>query len=417
MRNSQQSFEKKSQAMLDSSVRDEFPILSAPINGKPLIYLDNTATTHKPNCVIDRMMNFYRYENATVHRGVYGLSQRATDACEQVRDKVTAFIGANKREEIIFVKGTTEALNLISHGVMASIQPGDEILITEMEHHANIIPWQEVCKKTGALLKIAPIYDSGDIDINAFESLLSDKTKVVAFTHVSNVLGTINDVKTLTSLAKKVGAMVVIDGAQAVSHLSVNVSDIGCDFYCFSGHKMMGPTGVGVLYGRHDILKDFPPYQTGGDMIETVTFEETTFALPPNRFEGGTPAICPIIGLGEAVTFLENIGLSNIHSHEAKLLTDVTQQLSATDGVTIIGNASQKSAVVSFVMEGIHPHDAGTILDSEGIAVRVGQHCAQPLMNRYGLPATIRASFSLYNTTSDVAAFIKGVKHIQEVML
>lgn len=400
------------------NIRDEFPILDHVQNGKKLVYLDNTATTHKPLCVIDRITEFYTHENATVHRGVYGLSQVATDNCEAVRTIAKDFINAMRDEEIIFVKGTTEAMNLIAKTYgKANLTKGSEILITEMEHHANIVPWQQIAEDTGATLKVCPINDKGELIVESFKSLLNENTKIVSFTHVSNVLGTINPIYELTRLAKEVGAVVVIDGAQAISHIPVDVQDIGCDFYCFSSHKMHGPTGIGVMWGRYELLEKMPPYESGGDMIDTVTFEKTTYAAPPSRFEPGTPAIAQIIGLGEAFKFISRLGLDKIAEHEHQLLEKATEALSAIPGLRIIGEAKEKNAVISFVLDGIHPHDAGTIMDTEGVAVRVGHHCAQPLMQRFQVPATIRASFSLYNTGEEVDRLVDAIKKVQEIML
>lgn len=404
--------------MLIPSIRDEFPILQHIQNGKRLVYLDNTATTHKPLCVTERILNFYNHENATVHRGVYGLSQVATDNCEAVRKIAQDFINAKREEEIIFVKGTTEAINLVAKTYgKDTLTSGTEILITEMEHHANIVPWQQIAEETGARLVVCPINDTGEVELEAFESLLNENTKIVSFTHVSNVLGTINPIHKMTALAKSVGAVVVIDGAQAISHIPVDVQDIGCDFYAFSSHKMHGPTGIGILWGRYELLEKMRPYETGGDMIDTVTFEKTTYAAPPSRFEPGTPAIAQIIGLGEAFKFLTSIGLDNIAAHEHLLLEKATEALSNIDGLRIIGTAKEKNAVISFVLDSIHPHDAGTIMDTEGVAVRVGHHCAQPLMQRFQVPATIRASFSLYNTEEEIDRLVDAIKKVQEIML
>lgn len=404
--------------MLNPSIRDEFPILEHVQNGKKLVYLDNTATTHKPLCVIDRITEFYTHENATVHRGVYGLSQVATDNCEAVRKIAQEFINAKREEEVIFVKGTTEAVNLVAKTYGKDVLTSDsEILITEMEHHANIVPWQQVAEETGATLKVCPINDKGEVIIEDFKKLLNENTKIVSFTHVSNVLGTINPIHKMTKLAKAVGAVVMIDGAQAISHIPVDVQDIRCDFYAFSSHKMHGPTAIGVLWGRYELLEKMRPYESGGDMIDTVTFEKTTYAAPPSRFEPGTPAIAQIIGLGEAFKFLTRLDLDNIAKHEHVLLETATKALSQIEGLRIIGEAAEKNAVISFVLDGVHPHDAGTIMDTEGVAVRVGHHCAQPLMQRFQVPATIRASFSLYNTEEEVDKLVDAIKKVQEIML
>jgi cysteine desulfurase / selenocysteine lyase len=404
--------------MLDLNIRDQFPVLKHIEKGNLLVYLDNTATTHKPLRVIERMSKFYTHQNATIHRGVYGLSQEATDYCEDARKKAKTFINAKKEEEIIFVKGTTEAINLIAESYgKTNLKKGDEILITEMEHHANIVPWQQLCTAIGCTLKVAPIDDNGELILDAWKAGITEDTKIVSLTHVSNVLGTTNPVQEMCDYAKAAGAIVVIDGAQAISHIKVDVQKLNCDFYAFSGHKMHGPTGIGVMYGKYDVLKEMPPYQTGGDMIDVVTFEKTTFAAPPARFEPGTPAIANIIGLGETFDFLTDVGIDNIFHHEHKLLNYAHIKLKEIKGLRIIGEAKEKNAIVSFVLDDIHPHDAGTILDTEGIAVRVGHHCAQPLMKRLEVPATIRASFSIYNTLEEIDALVAGIKKIQDIML
>ncbi len=404
--------------MLNPNIRKQFPVLKHIENGHELVYLDNTATTHKPLRVIERMTKFYTHQNATVHRGVYGLSQSATDYCEEARKKVQTFIKAKHEEEIIFVKGTTEAINLVAESFgRFHLKKGQEILITEMEHHANIVPWQQLCIKHGCTLQVAPIKDNGELNLEAWKAGINKNTGLVAFTHVSNALGTTNPVQEMCDFAKAAGVAVLIDGAQAMSHIEVDVQALNCDFYAFSAHKMHGPTGIGVLYGKHELLKIMPPYQTGGDMIDVVTFEKTTFAVPPARFEPGTPAIAEIIGLGETIDFLTEIGLNNIFHHEHTLLNYANIKLKEIKGLRIIGEAKEKNAIVSFVLDDIHPHDAGTILDTEGIAVRVGHHCAQPLMKRLEVPATIRASFSMYNTLEEVDKLVAGIKKIQGIML
>jgi len=401
-----------------TNIRNQFPILNHVQNGKNLVYLDNTATTQKPLSVSDAIHHFYKYENSTVHRGIYGLSQKATDRCESIRKQTQTFINAASDKEIIFVKGTTEAINLVAKTyVKSQLQPGDEVLITEMEHHANIVPWQQVCDEYGFVLKVATITDNGELDLNHFKSQLTQQTKFVAFTHISNALGTINPVKELTALAHKVGAKVLIDGAQSIAHTQIDVQDLDADFFCFSSHKMYGPTGIGILYGKKDLLDIMPPYESGGDMIDVVTFEKTTYAEVPAKFEPGTPAIAQIIGFGECLTFLTTVGLDTIAKHEDDLLIYATEKLNAINGLTIIGTATHKAAIISFVLDNIHPHDAGTILDTEGVAVRVGHHCAQPLMKRFKVPATIRASFSVYNTKSEVDALVTGIQKVKEVML
>ncbi len=390
-------------------IKDSFSIFEQDPN---LVYLDSTATTLKAKPVTQAMDTFLNYKNATIHRGVYQLSQQATDRYEQVRDDVQSFIGANHRKEIIFVKGTTEAVNLVANSYgKHRLKKGDEILITHMEHHANIVPWQEVANQTGAILKVCPIHDNGTLNSEAFISLLSSRTKCVAMTHISNVLGTVNPIKSLIKKVRQAtDAVVLIDGAQAIGHMTVDVQDLDCDFYCFSAHKMFGPTGIGILYGKQEILEEMPPYQTGGDMIESVSFEKTTYAKIPAKFEAGTPAIAECIGLGETITFLKGVGFDNIQAHEHALLVDATEQLSKLDGINFIGQSPEKAAIISFTVDNIHPHDIGTFLDEDNIAVRVGHHCAQPLMAFYQVPATVRASFSIYNTSEDVRKLCNSLK-------
>ena len=401
-----------------AAIINQFPILKGKMNNKPLVYLDNTATTQKPQSVIDSMTTFYTQEYATVHRGVYGLSQAATERCDAVRVAIQRFINAASEKEIIFTKGTTESINLVANSYgLSFIKPGEEILVSQMEHHANIVPWQVCAERVGAKIKVIPMSKAGELDLVAFENLLSEKTALVAVTHTSNVLGTVNDVKTITQKAHQVGAKVLVDGAQSIAHSVVDVQDIDCDFFCFSAHKMYGPTGIGVLYGKECILDKMPPFLTGGDMIETVSFEKTTYTGLPLKFEAGTPPIVETIGLGAAVAFLENIGLSTIAQIEDQLLAEATHQLSKIEGLTIVGTAKQKASIISFTLDNIHPHDAGSILDDEGVAVRVGHHCAQPIMQYYQIPATIRASFSMYNTSQDIQALGKGLAKVQEVML
>mgnify|MGYP003329053746 CR=1 FL=1 len=400
------------------AIRAQFPILQPEHHERPLIYLDNTATTQKPKQVIDRIHQFYQFENATVHRGIYGLSQRATETCDETRRLIQEFINAESASEIVFTKGSTEAINLVASSLSNGFfKEGDEILITEMEHHANIIPWQEACKKTGAKLVVAPINEKGELNLEALQAGLSKKTKLLALTHISNVLGTVNPVQDIIKKAKEVDALVLIDGAQAIAHCPVDVQALNCDFYCFSSHKMYGPTGIGVLYGKYDLLESMPVYQTGGDMIKTVTFEKTTFNAPPLKFEAGTPAIAQIIGLGEAIRFIQSIGFDVIEAHEKRLLEKAELILKTIHGVRLIGEAENKAGIVSFVMQGIHPHDAGSILDDEGIAVRVGHHCAQPLMAIYQVPATIRASFSIYNLESEMDRLKDALEQVKEVLL
>jgi len=385
------------------AVRRDFPILDVRIGSKPLVYFDNAATTHKPQVVIDAMQRFYMLQNANIHRGVHYLSQQATDAYEQARAKVARFLGAATPDEIIFVRGATEAVNLVASSWGGKfIRAGDEILITELEHHANIVPWQMLAERTGAVIRVAPITDDGDLDLPKFHALLGPRTRLAAFTHVSNALGTINPVRELIAAAHAAGAKVLLDGAQSAPHLPIDVQELGCDFYVCSGHKIYGPTGTGVLWGRREILEDMPPYQGGGDMIEKVTFEKTTFKEPPSRFEAGTPHISGGIALGAAVDYLERIGRERIAAHEEEITSYAVEKLSGIEGLRIVGRPKHRAGAVSFVMDDVHPHDIGTILDSNGIAIRAGHHCAQPLMRRLGLAATARASFGLYNTRAEV---------------
>jgi len=397
-------------------VRKDFPILAAEVHGKPLVYLDSASSAQKPRQVIDAMSQLYETSYANIHRGVYRLSQLSTQAFEATRERSARFLGAADSREIVFTRNATEAINLVaSTWGRSHLGPGDEVLLTEMEHHANIVPWQMLCETTGARLRVAPIDDTGELVVEEFARLLGPSTRMVAFTHVSNALGTINPVKQLSALAHEHGAVVLIDGAQAVPHLAVDVSDIDCDFYVFTGHKLFGPSGVGVLYGKLALLDAMPPYQGGGDMIESVTFEKTTYAPVPHKFEAGTPDIAGVIGLGAAIDYVETIGLDAIAAHEHELLEYATKQLEAIPGLRIVGTARDKAAVVSFVLDFAHPHDIGTILDQEGIAVRTGHHCAQPVMARYGVAATARASFSIYNTRADVDALTVAIEKVREL--
>lgn len=385
------------------AVRRDFPILDVRIGSKPLVYFDNAATTHKPQVVIDAIQRFYMLQNANIHRGVHYLSQQATDAYEQARAKVARFLGAATPDEIIFVRGATEAVNLVASSWGGRfIHAGDEIVITEMEHHANIVPWQMLAERTGAVIRVAPITDEGDLDLPKFHALLGGRTRLVAFTHVSNALGTINPVRELIAAAHAAGAKVLLDGAQSAPHLPVDVQELGCDFFVCSGHKIYGPTGIGVLWARREILESMPPYQGGGDMIEKVTFEKTTFKEPPSRFEAGTPHISGGIALGAAVDYLDKTGRERIAAHEDAIARYAVEKLSGIEGLRIVGRPRHRAGAVSFVMDDVHPHDIGTILDSNGIAIRAGHHCAQPLMQRLGLAATARASFGLYNTREEV---------------
>lgn len=399
-------------------IKADFPVLKQQVNGRDLVYLDNAATTQKPMAVIERLKQFYMNEYGTIHRGVYFLSQQATEFYDNSRRTVQKFINAGSEKEIVFTRGTTESINLVAHGLaQAYLKAGDEILITAIEHHANIVPWQEACKRSGAVLKVAPMNEKGELIISEFESLLSKKTKLVALIHVSNALGTVNPAKELIAKAHAVGAIVLLDGAQSVAHMPVDVQDLDCDFYAFSGHKLYGPTGIGILYGKYDLLDRLPPYQTGGDMIETVTFEKTTFAKPPQRFEAGTPAIAEPLGLAAAIDYVSVIGMDAIEAYEEQLRVIATEKLDAISGVKIIGNAAKKAAVISFIIDGVHPHDVGTILDEKGIAIRAGHHCAQPIMDFFKVPATNRASFSFYNTEDDIEKLVDAVKYCQEIML
>ncbi|GBD32019.1 Cysteine desulfurase [bacterium HR33] len=397
-------------------IRADFPILERKIGGKPLVYLDNAATAQKPRAVIDAIQRYYREQNANIHRAVYRLSEEATREYESVRARVARFLNAAEAREIVFVRGTTEAINLVAHSfVRPRLGPGDEVLITAMEHHSNIVPWQIVCEERGARLRVAPMNRSGELLVEEFEKLLTERTKIVSLVHVSNSLGTVNPVKELVSLARARGIPVLVDGAQAAPHYRVDVRDLGCDFYALSGHKLFGPTGIGVLYGRAELLEEMPPYQGGGDMILSVSFERTTYAPIPAKFEAGTPHIAGVIGLGAAIDYLERLDRSQIAAHEADLLSYATERLSEVPGLRIIGTAAHKAAVISFVLEGIHAHDVGTIVDQEGVAIRTGHHCTQPVMEFFGVPATARASFALYNTRDEVDALVRALFKVREV--
>ncbi|EXF93481.1 cysteine desulfurase [Pseudomonas fluorescens HK44] len=397
-------------------VRRAFPILAETIYGKPLIYLDSAATSQKPQAVIDVMSHFFSKENANVHRGVHYLSVRATEEYEKARAKVQGFLNAESVEEIVFVRGTTEAVNLVAQTYgKTQLRAGDEVLITAMEHHSNIVPWQMLCEQTGARLRVAPINDAGELLLDELERLIGPRTRLVAVTHVSNVLGTINPIRRIVDLAHARGVRVLVDGAQAAPHLKVDVRALGCDFYALSGHKMYGPTGIGVLYGRHELLESMPPYQGGGDMILSVSFEKTVYNKPPYKFEAGTPNMAGAIGLGAAIDFLAELGPEAIAAHEQAVQAYATRALATVSGLRLIGMAADKVGVLSFVLDGIHPHDIGTILDREGIAIRTGHHCAQPLMNRFGVAATARASLGCYSTERDIDALVAGLAKVQEV--
>ncbi len=399
-------------------VRGDFPILAQRVYGHPLAYLDNAASSQKPKVVIDAMTAYYQADHANVHRGLHALSERATAAYDAARSKVRAFLNAQDDREIIFVRGTTEGINLIaqSFGRMA-VSSGDEVLVTEMEHHSNIVPWQMLCEATGARLRVVPITDQGDLDLEAFERLLTPRTKLFAVVHISNALGTINPVKSLVAQAHAAGVSVVIDGAQSAPHIPVDVQDLDCDFFVCSGHKMFGPTGIGVVYGKTALLERMPPYQGGGDMIESVRFSGTTYAAPPARFEAGTPAIAEAIGLGATIDYLKTIDYQALAGYEHDLLAYATERVLEVEGVRLIGTAKARTGVLSFVMDPIHPHDLGTVLDREGVAVRAGHHCAQPVMDHFGVSATVRASFALYNTRDEVDAMVHGLVKARELFL
>lgn len=397
-------------------IRADFPALHQEAHGRPLVYLDNAATTQKPRRVIDTVTHFYEHDCANVHRGVHLLSQRATVAYERARTTIKDHLGAADSREIVFTRGTTEAVNLVASSfVRPRIGPGDEILITGMEHHSNIVPWQLLCEATGAELKVVPITDQGELVLDRYAELLSDRTKIVGVVHVSNALGTVNPVKTMIELAHAKSIPVLVDGAQAVPHAAVDVRELDCDFYAFSGHKAYGPTGIGALYGKREHLLEMVPYQGGGDMILSVTFDRTLYAEPPHRFEAGTPNIEGAIGLAAALDYLDSLGLDAVAAHEAALLEIATEAVLAIPGIRLIGAAEHRAGAVSFVMDGVHPHDIGTILDSEGVAVRAGHHCAQPVMQRFGISATVRASFGIYNTTDEIGRLTEGLHKVKEV--
>ena len=400
------------------SIRDDFPILSTLMNDKPLIYLDNAATSQKPSTVIEAVENFYKTGNSNIHRGVFRLSEQATARYEATRKEFAQFISAEKESEVVFVKGVTEAINLIAYGFSQSIlKEGDEILISEMEHHANIVPWQIACEQTGAVLKVIPVLDDGSLDISAFEALLSEKTKLLSIVHISNALGTINPIKSMINKAHALGVPVLVDGAQSAPHMKVDVKDLDCDFYVFSGHKLFAPTGVGVLYGKEKWLEQLPPYQSGGDMIEKVDFGGTTFKGLPGKFEAGTPNIAGVIGLSEAIQYLQNLDREGALAHEEALLIQATEGLAQIDGLRLIGTAKEKASIVSFVFDDIHAHDVGTFLDAGGIAIRTGHHCTMPLLKRFNVPATARASFAFYNNANDVDCLVESLKKMKSFFL
>lgn len=397
-----------------AKIRDEFPILSTRVGKKPLVYLDNAATTQKPLPVIDSLDAYYRETNANIHRGVHHLAEKATEAYENARRVVADFLNAASDNEVIFVRGTTEGINLVASSFgKCYIQAGDEILISTMEHHANIVPWQLLCEATGAHLRVIPVSEAGELDMEAFEQLLNEKTRIVSVVHASNSLGTINPVKRIVEKAHAIGAKVLLDGAQAVGHFPVDVQDLDCDFYVFSGHKLFSATGIGVLYGKYDLLESLPPYQGGGDMIDRVTFEKTTFKAPPGRFEAGTPHISGAIALAASINFLKAQDRQALLAHEHELLAHATERLSDMDGIRLLGTAGEKVSLVSFIVEGSHPHDVATVLDADGIAIRAGHHCTQPLLQRYGLSATARASFAFYNTRDEIDQLAGALRKIR----
>ncbi len=397
-------------------IRADFPILKEKIRNKPLVYLDNAATCQKPQAVIDSISHLYMHEYANVHRGVHTLSVKATDRYEGAREKVKNFINASSTKEIVFVKGTTEAINLIAQTFgKTNIKQGDEILITAMEHHSNIVPWQMLCEETGAVLIVAPINLKGELIYDEFEKLISDKTKLISVVHMSNALGTVNPVKKIIAAAKAKNIPVLLDGAQAIPHMSVDVQKLDCDFYAFSGHKLYAPSGIGVLYGKQDLLEAMPPYQGGGDMIRKVTFEETEYNTLPYKFEAGTPSIADVVGLGAAIDYLTEIGMDEIAAYEAELLEYATEKANKITGLKIIGEAKEKGAILSFELDKIHPHDIGTMLDSLGIAIRAGHHCAMPVMDFFKVPATARASFAMYNTKEEIDVLMTGIEQLIEV--
>jgi cysteine desulfurase/selenocysteine lyase len=398
------------------AIRSQFPILEEKIHGKPLVYFDNGATTQKHSSVIQRINNYYSKENANIHRGVHTLSQDATTAYENARTTIQKYLGAKENHEIIFTKGTTDGINLVAFSFGELLNPGDEIIISAMEHHSNIVPWQMLCERKGCKLRVIPMDEKGELLLDTYDSLLSDKTKLVAVTHISNSLGTVNDVDYIIKKAHAVGAKVLIDGAQSIQHIQVNVQELDCDFYAFSGHKLFGPTGIGVLYGKEDILNQMPPYQGGGDMIKDVSFEKTTYNVLPHKFEAGTPNIAGGIGLGTAFEFLNSLDMKEVLKHEQELLDYATSELKKIEGMKFYGEAKEKTSVISFLIVGLHPFDVGTLLDKMGVAVRTGHHCTQPIMKQFNIPGTIRASFALYNTKEEVDVFIAALNRIIPIL-
>jgi len=404
--------------MLNGSIKSDFPTLNQKISGNDLIYLDNAATTQKPVSVIEAVESYYKEMNSNIHRGVHTLSAKATEAYENTRSRVAEFINAQDRKEIIFVRGATEAINLVAHSYVKPIlNEGDQIVISQMEHHANIVPWQIICEEKKAELRIIPINDNGELILSEFEKLINEKTRFVSINHVSNTLGTVNPVEEIVKITHSKNIKIMIDGAQAVQHMPLDVTKIDADFYCFSGHKMYAPTGIGVLHGRMVLLEGMPPYQGGGDMIKSVTFEKTIYNDIPNRFEAGTPNISGVIGLASAIEYLTEIGMENIYRHEKDLLDYATQEIKKIENVKVIGNASDKTSVLSFVVDNIHPHDIGTIMDKHGVAIRTGHHCTQPIMDFYEIPATARASFGIYNSKQDIDEMINAIEKTIEVFV
>ncbi len=414
---------ERTQSAVPATLRSEmkalaadFPILKRQVRGRRLVYLDNAATTQKPVSVIEAVDRYYRESNANIHRGVHWLSQHSTDLYEESRERVRTLLNAARSEEIVFTRGTTEAINLVAGSWgRANLKPGDEVLLTTMEHHSNIVPWQLVCEQTGAVLRVAPIHDDGSLDVDGFAALLGPRTRLVGVAHVSNALGTVNPVARLVEMAHAVGALALVDGAQSVAHTAVDVQALGCDFYAFSGHKIYGPTGIGALYGRHELLQAMPPWQGGGDMIRTVSFEGSTWADTPQRFEAGTPNIAGVVGLGAAIDYVLAAGFERIAAHEHALLAYGTEVLETIPGLRLIGTAPGKAGILSFMIDGIHPHDLGTILDTEGVAIRAGHHCTMPLMQRFGIPGTARASLALYNDESDIDALAAAIRRAQDL--
>ena len=399
-----------------SKIREQFPILKREVNGRDLVYFDNGASTQKLQSVIDTVSNYYKEENSNVHRGVHFLSGLATDKFEESREVIRKFVGAKHAHEIIFTKGTTDSINLVANGFRSLLKKGDEIIISELEHHSNIVPWQMCCEYSGAVLRIIPLKDNGELEIKKFESLLSEKTKLVAISHISNSLGTINPIKEFIEKSHKVGAKVLIDGAQAASHIALNMQELDVDMYCFSAHKMYGPTGVGVLYGKEDVLNEIPPYQGGGEMIKEVSFKKTTYACLPHKFEAGTPNIAGVIAFKSAIEFISSLGFNTIAEHENNLLEYATKEILKIDGVKIYGTSENKSGIISFNIDGIHPYDIGVLLDKMGIAIRTGHHCTQPIMERFNIPGTARISLAIYNTIEEIDVCIASIKKAKQML-